>query len=82
MQGIHVINDPNGNPAVLTIDLHNLDPHVSPLVTGLLELLQNQTEETERAEWRAATHVVLNRAYSDDEPDYSDVPAYTIRNRS
>ncbi len=39
MQGIHVINDPNGNPAVLTIDLHALDPDVSPLVAGLLDRL-------------------------------------------
>ncbi len=80
MQGIHVINDPNGEPAVLTIDLHNLDLDVSPLITGLLDRLNNQTEQQERADWRSAAHASLNRAYGDDEPDYSDVPAYTTRN--
>ena len=82
MQGIHVINDPNGNPAVLTIDLHNLDPAVDPLVTDLLERLQQQTEQEERADFRAAAHAALNRSYGDDEPDYSDVPAYVTRTRN
>ena len=72
MQGIHIINDPNGEPAVLTIDLHNLDPDVSPLVAGLLDRLNNQTEEQERADWRAAAHAALNRAYGDVELNYSD----------
>lgn len=79
MQGIHVINDPNGNPAVLTIDLHNLDPDVNPLVSGLLDLLQQQAEQEERADFRTAAHAALNRGYGDDEPDYSDVPAYATR---
>lgn len=82
MQGIHVINDPNGKPAVLTIDLHNLDPNVNTLVSGLLDLLQQQAEDSERADFRAVAHAALNRSYSDDEPDYSDVPAYTARKRS
>lgn len=72
MQGIHVINDPNGNPAVLTIDLHNLDPNVSPLVAGLLDRLQQQAEQQERADYRAAAHAALNRAYGADEPDYDE----------
>lgn len=75
MQGIHVINDPNGNPAVLTIDLHSIDPAVSPLIVGLLERLQQQTEQEERADFQAAAHEALNRSYGDDEPDYDDVPA-------
>ena len=77
MNGIHVINDPNGNPAVLTIDLHNLDPNVSPFVGGLLDLLQQQAADTERADFRAAAHAALNRGYGNDEPDYDDVPAMT-----
>lgn len=76
MQGIHVINDPNGNPAVLTIDLHNLDPDVSPFVSGLLDLLEQRAEDSERADFRAAAHAALNRAYNDDEPDCNDVPGY------
>ena len=82
MQGIHIINDSDGKPAVLTIDLHNLDPDVSPLVSGLLDLLQQQAENSERADFRAAAHTALNRAYGDNEPDYSDVPAYAARKRS
>ena len=50
MKGIHVINDPNGKPAMLTIDLHNLDPNIDPLVSGLLGLLQQHTENTECAD--------------------------------
>ena len=92
MNGIHVINDPNGNPAVLTIDLHNLDADVSPLVDELLyktrlryvsvEEFKRLTNDNERADWRAAAHAALNRGYGDDEPDYSDVPAYTTRTRN
>lgn len=33
----------------------------------------------ERAELRSLAHIVLNRAFDDDEPDYSDVPAYSTR---
>ncbi len=72
MQGIHVINDPNGNPAVLTIDLHNLDHDLRPLVEQLFEPIQNYTEEQERADWRSATHAAMNRAYGDDEPEYTE----------
>ena len=72
MNGIHVINDPEGNPAVLTIDLRNLDPDVSPFVGGLLDLLQQRAEDAERADFRAAAHAALNRGYGDDEPDYTD----------
>ncbi|ADB41835.1 hypothetical protein [Spirosoma linguale] len=82
MQGISVINDPNGKPKTLTIDVEQHDNQLDPFVRGLLNLLQQQAEESERAEWRAGAHTVLNRAYSDDEPDYSDVPAYTTRNRT
>lgn len=82
MQGISVINDPQGKPKTLTIDVELHDNQLDPFVSGLLNLLQQQAEETERAEWRGTVHASLNRAYGDDEPDYSDVPAYTTRNRS
>lgn len=72
MQGIHVINDPNGKPAVLTIDLHNLDPDVSPFVGGLLDLLQQQAEDTDCREFLYASGALANRAYDDDEPEYTD----------
>ncbi len=44
--------------------------------------IAQKAEDKERADFRAAAHDALNRAYGDDEPDYSDVPAYTTRNRS
>jgi hypothetical protein len=88
MQGISVIPDANGQPAVLTIDLQRLDPTDSPLVAALLNRINNEppaperrtvemaeTVEQERAEWRLLAHTSLNRAYGDDEPDYDDVPA-------
>ncbi len=71
MKGIHVINDPNGNPAVLTIDLHHLDPDVSPLVLGLLDRLAQQSEEQERREFLDASGLLANRAFGDDEPEYT-----------
>jgi hypothetical protein len=39
------------------------------------------TFEEERREFLEAAAINLNRAYGDDEPDYSDVPAYTLRQR-
>jgi len=72
MQGIHVVNDSNGNPAVLTIDLHHLDLVISPLVEEVLDLIRRADEETERADFRAAAHAALNRVYGDDEYEYTD----------
>ncbi len=81
MQGVSLITDPQGQPKILTIDIEQHDNQLDPFVTGLLNLIQQQAEETERADFRAAAHAALNRGYGDDEPDYSDVPAYTTRNR-
>ena len=72
MQGIHVINDPSGQPAVLTIDLHNLDPEVSPFVSSMLGLLEQQKEHTERQEFLYVSSLLANRAYGDDEPEYTE----------
>jgi hypothetical protein len=93
MNGISVINAPTGEPMVLTVDLRTIDPAVSPLVNALLALMEQQrnqpadyefaaTVEEERAEWQSLAYAALNRAYGDNEPDYSDVPAYTTRTRS
>ena len=62
MKGIHVINDPDGKAAVLTIDLNHLDPDVSPLVEGLLTRVSNETENEERRELLYASGVLGNRA--------------------
>ena len=75
MTGVSLITDPNGTPAVLTIDLRTLDPANSPLVAGLLAKMEQEAEATDRADWGTLAHAALNRAYGEDEPDYSDVPA-------
>ena len=72
MQGIHIINDPNGTPAVLTIDLRNLDPDVSPLVAGLLAKMEQQVEAAERADFLYTSGMLANRACGDDEPECTD----------
>ena len=75
MQGISVLTNPQGKPKTLTIDVEQHDDELTPFVKGLLDLLEQQEEKQERADFRAAAHAALNRAYGDDEPDYSDVPA-------
>lgn len=72
MQGISLINDLNGNPAVLTIDLRNLDPSVSPLIVGLLERVKTNEDSDERADWLQLSVGNLERAYGDNEPGYDD----------
>ncbi len=84
MQGVSVISDANGQPAVLTIDLNRLNPTDSPLVTALLSRLRADTDaqpsayemaetfEQERAEFLQAAMINLNRAYGDDEPEYDE----------
>ena len=79
MNGVSLITDPNGTPAVLTIDLRTLDPANSLLVAGLLAKMEQEAEAT--ADWRTLAHATLNRVYGEDEPDYSDVPAMTTPNR-
>lgn len=81
MTGISLITDPEGKPKILTIDIQNHDQQLDPLVSGLLDLLQQQAEDTERADFRAAAHAALNRMYGNDEPDYDDVPAMTTTAR-
>lgn len=82
MTGLSVITNQEGKPKTITIDVERHDQQLDPLVTGLLDLLQQKAEDTERADFRAAAHTALNRSYGDDEPDYDDVPAYTTRTRS
>lgn len=80
MQGLSVIRNPQGQPKTLTIDVEQHDQQLDPFVRGLLDLLLRTTGTDERADSRAAAHAALNRSYSDDEPDYSDAPAYKNQN--
>jgi len=72
MQGISVITNAAGQPKTLTIDVEQHDQSLDPLVNGLLDLLMQKTEDTERQEFLYASGALANRAYSDDEPEYTD----------
>ena len=85
MQGISVLTNPQGKPKTLTIDVEQHDNQLDPFVRGLLDLLQQQkTEPTtspdyeyaasfeeERREFLYASGILANRAYGDDEPEYT-----------
>lgn len=82
MQGVSIISHPNGQPAVLTIHLDSLPAEVSPLVTALLNQIQADertalpyefapTFEQERREFLEASMINLNRAYGEDEVEYT-----------
>lgn len=76
MQGLAILTDPQGQPKTVAIDVQQHDAQLSPIVAGLLQLIQQQSgRQTEEEEWRLLAHKALNRAYGDDEPDYDDVPA-------
>lgn len=72
MQGLSVIIDPEGNPKTAMIDLQQHDDQLNPLVAGLLQLLSQQEEDTERREFLEASMLNLNRAYGKDEYEYTE----------
>ena len=72
MQGLSILTDPQGNPKTAMIDLQQHDNQLNPLVAGLLDLLTQQQEDHERREFLEASMLNLNRAYGDDEPEYTD----------
>ena len=65
------MTDPDGQ-TIITIDPATLDPKFSPLVTGLLTILQNDAEQLERREFLTASGLLANRAYGEDEYEYTD----------
>ena len=71
MQGISVLTNQQGKPKTLTIDVEQHDNQLEPFVQGILDLLQHQAEEQERREFFDTSGLLANRAYSDDEPDYT-----------
>jgi hypothetical protein len=71
MQGLSVLTDPEGNPKTVTIDLQQHDSQLNPLVSGLLDLLQQQQEADERRLFFDASGITANAAYSDDEEEYT-----------
>lgn len=72
MQGISILNDPQGNPKTATIDLQQHDSQLNPLVSSLLDLLNQQQEDTEQADFHTLSMSGLARAYGDDEPEYDE----------
>ena len=71
MQGLSILTDPQGNPKTVMIDLQQHDSQLNPLVAGLLELLWQQEQDTERREFFDASGITANAAYSDDEVEYT-----------
>jgi hypothetical protein len=81
MQGLSVITSPQGQPKILTIDVEQHDQQLNPLVAALLTLLEAEqqppayemaaTFDEERREFLEASAINLNRAYGDDEPEYT-----------
>jgi hypothetical protein len=71
MQGLSVITDPNGQPKTVTIDLQQHDSQLNPLVTGLLQLLDQQQEDTERRAFFDASGIAANARYDEDEEEYT-----------
>ena len=71
MQGITLQATSNGQ-TIITIDPATLDPKFSPLVTGLLTILQNDVEQEERHEFLSASGILANRSYGEDEHEYTD----------
>jgi len=72
MQGVSIITSPEGLPKILTIDVEHHDSQLNPLITGLLTLIRQQEEQSERADYHALSMHGLARAYGDDEPEYTD----------
>jgi hypothetical protein len=71
MQGLSILTDPQGNPKTVMIDLQQHDSKLNTLVAGLLDLLQQQDEDTQRREFFNASGITANAAYSDDEVEYT-----------
>jgi hypothetical protein len=71
MQGLSVITDPNGQPKTVTIDLQQHDAQLNPLVTGLLQLLDQQQEDSERRAFFDASGIMANARYDEDEEEYT-----------
>lgn len=50
MQGVSLITDASGQPAVLTIDLRSVPADATPLLEALLTRVQHDAERGERLE--------------------------------
>lgn len=74
MQGVSILTDPAGNPSILTVDLKHHAPDVDGVLSELLSILDRarEQEEAERRDWLRLSASGLERAYGDDEPEYTD----------
>ena len=71
MQGLSVITDPSDQPKTATIDLQQHDSQLNPLVSGLLQLLDQQQEDSERRAFFDASGIMANTRYDEDEEEYT-----------
>ena len=74
MQGIAILNDPTGQPAILTVDLKNHDPRFNEALRSLMHEMERirQEENEERQQWLNFSAARLNDAYGENEPEYSE----------
>ncbi len=73
MQGISVIDNSQGEPKTLIIGVEQHDNQLEPFVRGLQQQAEDRTGgPAERREFLYASGALANRAYNDDEPEYTD----------
>lgn len=72
MQGISIITKPTGEPSVMTIDFNQLDERLTGVVQKLLQEVEEMEATQERAFWYGLGAQSLERAYGEDEPEYTE----------
>lgn len=72
MQGISILRDETGQPAMLTVSLREHDERLNRAVETLLREAEELETQNEREYWARLGAEGLNRAYGDDEPDYTE----------
>lgn len=72
MQGISIITKPTGEPSVMTIDFNQLDERLNGIVQKLLQEVEDMETTQEQAFWYGLGAQNLERAYGEDEPEYTE----------
>jgi hypothetical protein len=77
MQGISIITKPTGEPSVMTIDFNQLDERLTGIVQKLLQEVEDMEATQERTFWYELGAQGLERAYCEDEPEYTEADLLT-----
>ncbi len=78
MQGISIITKPTGEPSVMTIDFNQLDERLTGIFQKLLQEVEDMEATNERVFWYGLGAQGLERAYGDDEPEYTETDLLAI----